>query len=474
MSGCSQRIAGKLPRLLIVICICFIELTINTTISNAQIVLEADATSNAYTVINNVLAPGAIAVETPDQTSGGSALGSHPTFGRHIQMVYDVELGKYVFQFLIHVNSVLDNDVSTGDLDRQRVEMKTYASSPANLKGTVGENITYKWRFRLPIGFQPSSNFTHIHQVKAVDGDDSSPLFTITPRYKSSGNVLELIYVKDSTTSNFYCASVPLSSFLGVWVEAIEQLTVGANGTYSMTIKRVSDGAILLTYSNSNIQTFRPSNSFIRPKWGIYRSITTSSLLRDDSLRIASVSITENTTLPVTIKLFTAKINGTTSVALNWQVTNEVNLEKYVVEHSSDGINFSQLNSVVPQQLSFYALVDNNTSAGANFYRLKLVNKDGSFTYSAIIKIDITYKLLLRLSPNPAQHTLQVAFQKPTSEQAVIQLVNNIGQVVKKTSVGNVSQGNFSISLDGLASGIYTVQLLNNGQQISSQKIIKQ
>ena len=137
-------------------------------------------------------------------------------------------------------------------------------------------------------------------------------------------------------------------------------------------------------------------------------------------------------------------------------------------------INFSQLNSVVPQQLSFYALVDNNTSAGANFYRLKLVNKDGSFTYSAIIKIDITYKLLLRLSPNPAQHTLQVAFQKPTFEKAVLQLVNNIGQVVKKTSVGNVSQGNFSISLDGLASGIYTVQLLNNGQQISSQKIIKQ
>lgn len=439
----------------------------------AQTVLEADATSNAYTLINSVLAPGANAVETPDQTSGGSALGSHPSFGRHIQMVYDAELGKYVFQFLIHVNSVLDNDISTGDNDRQRVEMKTYASSPANLKGTIGENITYKWKFRLPVGFQPSSNFTHIHQVKAVDGDDSSPLFTITPRYKASGNVLELIYVKDSTTSNFYCATAPLSNFLGVWVEATEQLTVGANGTYSMTIKRVSDGAVLLSYSNSNIQTIRASNTFIRPKWGIYRSITTASLLRDDSLRIASVSITENQPLPVTIKSFTAKHLSVNNVLLNWQVSNEVNFDKYAVERSNNSTSFFPISTVYATNKADYNCTDSNTLLGTNYYRLQLINKDGSFSYSSIIQLDISNKTVMQVFPNPVKDLLQIRFNKASNDKAILQLLNFSGKVVKTVNVGNVSQANVSLSLEGLSSGYYSIQLLSNGQQIHSQKIMK-
>ncbi len=439
----------------------------------AQTVLNADATSNAYTVINNVLTPGATAVETPDQTSGGSAVGSHPSFGRHIQMVYDAELGKYVFQFLIHVNPILDNDVSTGDLDRQRVEMKTYAASPANLIGTVGENITYKWQFRLPIGFQPSTNFTHIHQVKAVGGDESSPIFTITPRYSTSGNTLQLIYVKDSANSNFYCATAPLSNFLGVWVEATEQLTVGANGTYSMTIKRVSDGSVLLSYTNNNIQTIRPSNTFIRPKWGIYRSITASSLLRDDTLRIASVSITENQPLPVTINHFTAKQN-TNSILLNWQVSNELNFDKYVVELSINGINFSEINTIAAHQLTNYQYLDNTCKTGTNYYRLKLVNIDGSFTYSNTIEIVFANQIQLQLSPNPVNNILQIVVKIPTLTQASINIISSIGQVVKSMNVGNTSQGNISVSLDGLSAGFYAVQLVNNGLQIATQKIMKQ
>ncbi|MFC4231379.1 T9SS type A sorting domain-containing protein [Parasediminibacterium paludis] len=439
----------------------------------AQTVLEADASGNAYTVINSVLAPGGTAVETPDQTTGGSAAGSHPSFGKHIQMVYDTELGIYVFQFLIHVNSVLDNDVATGDLDRQRVEMKTYAASPANLIGTIGENITYKWSFRLPVGFQPSSNFTHIHQIKAVNGDESTPLFTLTPRYSTSGNTLQLIYSKDSASSTITCKSIPLSSVLGVWVEVTEQLTVGANGTYSISIKRVSDAVELLTYSNSNIQTIRPSNSFIRPKWGIYRSITSASLLRDDSLRIASVSITENQPLPVTIKSFAAKPFRTNNVLLNWQVSNEVNLNTYIVERSNNGSSFLEITSVNAINVAGYNYTDGHPLLGKNYYRLKLLNQDGSFSYSSVELVDIANQSSMQLFPNPAKDLLEVRFTKLTADIATLRLLNYTGQAVKTVIAGNVNQANISLSLEGLASGLYSLQLLNNGQQISTQKIMK-
>ena len=278
----------------------------STFFGHAQILLNADNTpNNTYELINSKLAPGYNAVEAPDQLPDGL----HSVFGRHIVEVFDSDLNKNVFEFYSHVTP--DNDV-TGGLDRQRVEMKTYAASPNNLKGVLGETVTYKWRFKVPVGFQPSPNFTHIHQIKAVDGDDSSPIFTLTPRF-GTPNTMQLIYVVDSNGNNDYKAEVNLSLFEGIWVEALETIKIGTgtSGTYSITIKKVSDGTVLISYSNNAIQTIRSAatdlgspqvaNSFIRPKWGIYRSLTNSNYLRDESIRISDVLIAEGTTSQVSL-----------------------------------------------------------------------------------------------------------------------------------------------------------------------------
>ncbi|MEP6676544.1 MAG: hypothetical protein ABJA78_15390 [Ferruginibacter sp.] len=262
----------------------FVLLTVvNPLLSDGQAILDADGPGNTYELINSIFAPGYDAVENPECV--------HPAFGRHIAEVWDSELGQYAFEFYIHVNP--DNDRCI-NFDRQRVEIKTYESSPDSLKGVVGESLTYTWKFRLAAGFQPSTSFTHIHQVKAVNGDDADPIFTLTCR-KATPNKLELIH--DNTTK---VAIVNLSLFTGTWVEATENITVGANGTYSLLIKRVSDNAILLNYSNSNIMTIRPDNDFIRPKWGIYRSLTTPSDLRDDTIRFAHLTIKEHLTYSFT------------------------------------------------------------------------------------------------------------------------------------------------------------------------------
>ena len=272
----------------------FIFLFATASQMNAQAVLDADGPGNTYELINSVFAPGYDAVENAEC--------AHPAFGRHIAEVWDTALQKYVFEFYIHVTP--DNDRCI-NFDRQRVEIKTYESSPDSLKGVVGESITYTWRFRLAPGFQPSASFTHIHQIKAVNGDDADPLFTLTCR-KATPNKLELIH--NNVTK---VAIVNLSLFTGTWVEATENVTVGANGTYSLLIKRVSDNAVLLNYSNSNIMTIRPDNDFIRPKWGIYRSLNNSADLRDDSIRFSHLTIKEHLT-------YTFTGNGNWNSAANW------------------------------------------------------------------------------------------------------------------------------------------------------------
>ena len=254
----------------------------------SQALLNANGTTDTYTLINSVLAPGATAEETPDAFD--------PSFGPHIKQVWDMDLGKYVFEFYLHIsNSNELQDESTGDTDRQRVEIKTYDASPDSLKGVPGESIKYKWRFKVPVGFQPSTNFTHIHQIKAVGGDDSNPIFTLTPRYNSGGNKLELNYYDGQVPNNqSKLAEVSLSTFEGTWVEATEQIHVDSlHGSYSISINKVSDGTNLLTYSNTDLCTFRSTNTFTRPKWGIYRSILSISYLRDETMRFNSFSIQE-------------------------------------------------------------------------------------------------------------------------------------------------------------------------------------
>ena len=106
---------------------------------------------------------------------------------------------------------------------------------------------------------------------------------------------MELNYYVNSTDNSVKLSTVNLSLFENNWVEVTERIKIDiSNGTYQIVIKNVSTGATILSYSNSNLLTFRPDNSFIRPKWGIYRSLLSASDLRDETVFFNAFSIQEN------------------------------------------------------------------------------------------------------------------------------------------------------------------------------------
>jgi len=265
-------------------------LLVSPLLSFSQVVLKADGPGETYELISSVLAPGKSAIEAADHNK----LGNHTTFGRHIAEVWDADLKANVFEFYAHIDynnadktSTTDNE-PVGDVSqKQRVEIKTFDGSPNNLKGTLGETITYQWKFKLPKGFQPSTNFTHLHQIKAVGGTQDLPIFTLSAK---KGTVNQFNVVHNNTT---IVASMDLSQLEAVWVEITEVIKVGANGSYSIVINRIKDGKELLSYTNEDLETIRPDNTFIRPKWGIYRSLKKVEDLKEESVRFADFSITE-------------------------------------------------------------------------------------------------------------------------------------------------------------------------------------
>jgi len=230
--------------------------------------LRADGNSGGtYDLFNRVL--GGTAVEVPDCAHSGA----------HITQRNDTELGIPVFNFAAHVAS--DNDRCL-NFDRQRTEIKTYAPSPAQFKCFNGDSVSYSWDVRLNSQFQPSTAFTHIFQVKAVGGDEAQPFITITPRLKSGGaKVLQIIY-SGVDSSPITVWEDDLATYAGKWIHITTEYTCGPNGRFHMRMKRTDNNQQLMTMTNPGVAMWRSGNEFLRPKWGIYRSLNNRENLRDE------------------------------------------------------------------------------------------------------------------------------------------------------------------------------------------------
>jgi hypothetical protein len=248
--------------------------------ARASLTVSADGPGNTYELLEGQ----GFGLELPDC--------GHPV--RHIREVFDNTLGKNVFAMDIHRD--LDDDRCNGSTDRQRNEVKT-APGGANqdiLQCTQGQTCYYRWKFKLDAGLQPSPSFFHIHQIKADSGgDEGAPIFTITPR-AGSPDMLQFIFTAPAGGSGSGTkAQAALSLFKGVWVEALVQLKSADAGFINASIKRLSDGATLISWNSGTIDTWRTGNNFNRGKWGLYRSLNNVSYLRDETMLIGDWCVSE-------------------------------------------------------------------------------------------------------------------------------------------------------------------------------------
>jgi hypothetical protein len=109
------------------------------------------------------------------------------------------------------------------------------------------------------------------------------------------------------------------------------------------------------------------------------------------------------TILPVKLNFFTAKKNGS-FVDLNWQTTEESNLNHYEVEKSLNGSSFSAIQNINSRNQSSnasYSASDIQPYKGVNYYRLKMIDNNGKATYSGIAAVQFSSGKNIVLYPNP-------------------------------------------------------------------------
>ncbi|HMP20257.1 MAG TPA: hypothetical protein PKC39_04790 [Ferruginibacter sp.] len=177
----------------------------------------------------------------------------------------------------------------------------------------------------------------------------------------------------------------------------------------------------------------------------------------------AVFSATTSAPLPVKLSSFKA-ITQQQSVLLQWTTSMEQHSSYFVVERSSNGIHFETLQQIQAagnsSTLLEYRATDKTAPGGKLFYRLKCVDKDGSFEYSAVQVVQLQVSAAV-ISTNPVAHTLQVI--RTTAVPALPQMwqiVSAGGQVLR---AGKSSGSIINIDVAALPPGNYWLRLPQPG-----------
>jgi hypothetical protein len=135
--------------------------------------------------------------------------------------------------------------------------------------------------------------------------------------------------------------------------------------------------------------------------------------------------------LPIELMSFTAT-QCKEAVCLEWSTASEENFDKFIIEHSSDGLHYDSIGSVSGSgnskvQLN-YGYKDQSPTLGKNYYRLRSVDYDLTTEYSEPVLAQFTGEKNVVVYPNPARGTsIQLRTNFNPSEGDMVQIFDNLG-----------------------------------------------
>ena len=170
-------------------------------------------------------------------------------------------------------------------------------------------------------------------------------------------------------------------------------------------------------------------------------------------------------------------------VQLTWNTMDEINMKGYIIEKSAEGIQFAFFNELTAKgnnlyALSTYRMTDPHPYPGNTYYRLKLINTDGSFIYSQVVKIKTATKpiMITKVFPNPTKHNVSLEIFAERTQAIQVRVFDPTGKMVLADKIFLVAGLNEHIlPLNGVSAGIYFIRLSDDkGIVVEVIKLIKE
>lgn len=173
-------------------------------------------------------------------------------------------------------------------------------------------------------------------------------------------------------------------------------------------------------------------------------------------------------TLPVKFISFNVSVSNNNNL-IQWATAEEVNAFVYEVERSVDGATWSNVGTVAAvgntTQVSNYSFTDKN-SAAVVYYRIKQVDADGKFTYTAIKSLKRADATSVAIAAS--NKSVAISFSKQVKEKVELQIVNFNGQVIAKQTV-NEPVGQVIFTPQANIKGNYIVLVSSNSLKVARQ-----
>ncbi|MBK7562622.1 MAG: S8 family serine peptidase [Chitinophagaceae bacterium] len=201
---------------------------------------------------------------------------------------------------------------------------------------------------------------------------------------------------------------------------------------------------------------------------------------------LSNGGLNNNTPLPLRLISFNAKKKNNKDVLAEWVTASEFNVNRFEIEVAQGNSGYqqnqfskigqigSQGNSTREQRYNFTDLENNKT--GVRYYRLKIIDNDGSFSYSPVRPVLFANDLQWQVYPNPSAGIFYLVYQVPEGEPLTLRIFDATGKNIKQyTSIASGFLQKLAIDMQDKAftSGIYLLEA-SSGLKKQAFRIIKQ
>ncbi len=153
-------------------------------------------------------------------------------------------------------------------------------------------------------------------------------------------------------------------------------------------------------------------------------------------------------------------------ILIEWETASEDNLDYFEIEHSNDGILFNSIYSTNAKNTPYhYSFEDRNPLIGKNYYRIKSIDKDGSYAYSKIKSIDWKNNTAISIFPTPTRDKLFFESDMEIDEILIFDLMQN-NVLNQKANIQN------ELNIKSLFPGVYIISFLSRNKTYN-YRIIK-
>ncbi len=184
--------------------------------------------------------------------------------------------------------------------------------------------------------------------------------------------------------------------------------------------------------------------------------------------------------LPIELIDFNCNLINSNTIQLNWKTATELNSHYFSIERSTDAINYQTIGKVIAAGNSLsiknYSFIDEHVLKNISYYRLKIVDIDGTYEYSPICSVtneDLNTFDNISIYPNPTNSLLTIDFKNNTTISTESYSLMDITSK-KIEAPASIVDNKIILDLSYLKSGFYFIEVKNMGGEKTVRKIVLQ